>query len=473
MQVASMHFKETAHVKLNDARLQHNLKKMQGKFVAKRRASLVELDDFEGTRDAGKAIRNRALENLDVWLETFERNATARGATVLWAETPADVNALVLEIAAKHAVKKIIKSKSMVSEESALDHAIEAAGMKVVETDLGEYILQINDYEPPSHIIGPALHKSKEEVAELFHKAHGTPVKTGIEELCREARGVLRQHYLTADMGISGGNFFVAETGSVVVVTNEGNATLTTTLPKVHVGDLRHREDRADARGRRDADASPAALVDRAVDLELRRHPHRHEGRRRVPRRRAHVLHPGRQRSYRGARERRARGAALHSLRRVHEPLSGLPERRRPLVRLGLSRPDRLDPHADVRRARQGAGPSGGIHAVQPVRRRLSGPHSACRTSSASSARRRSRPDCDRGTSAPASRCGRGPRAHPALYGFGTKLAVRAMKAWGGRDGMIHKLPVGGGWTEGRDLPAPEGRTFRELYRGKAQEKAS
>src|SRR5215468_5649651 len=115
MQVASMHFKETAHVKLNDARLQRNLKKMQGKFVSHRRASLTELDDFEGTRDAGKAIRNRTLENLDVWLELFERNATARGATVLFAETPADINALVLEIAKKHGVAKIIKSKSMVS----------------------------------------------------------------------------------------------------------------------------------------------------------------------------------------------------------------------------------------------------------------------------------------------------------------------------------------------------------------------
>src|SRR6201987_2968623 len=123
----------------------------------------------------------------------------------------------------------------MVSEESALDRAIEAAGVTVGETDLGEYILQINDYEPPSHIIGPALHKSNEEVADLFAKAHATPRKTEIAELCLEARGVLRQHYLTADMGISGGNFFVAETGSVVLVTNEGNATLATTLPKIHV----------------------------------------------------------------------------------------------------------------------------------------------------------------------------------------------------------------------------------------------
>ena len=154
---------------------------------------------------------------------------------MLWAATPADVNRLVLDIAARHAVRKIIKSKSMVSEESALDHAIEAAGLTVVETDLGEYILQINDYEPPSHIIGPALHKSKDEVAELFHQKHGTPKKDDIQALCLEARSVLREHYLTADMGISGGNFFVAETGSVVLVTNEGNATLTTTLPKVHV----------------------------------------------------------------------------------------------------------------------------------------------------------------------------------------------------------------------------------------------
>src|SRR5215218_1606756 len=108
MQVASMHFKERAHVLMNDDVLQVNLKKIKGKFVAKRRESLVELDDFEGTRDAAKEIRNRALENLDVWLEMFEKNAKARGATVLWAETPAEVNALVLDIATRHSVRKII-----------------------------------------------------------------------------------------------------------------------------------------------------------------------------------------------------------------------------------------------------------------------------------------------------------------------------------------------------------------------------
>src|SRR5260221_3696678 len=209
MHVASMHFKERAHDSLDDALLQVNLQKFRSKFVSKRREAMTELDDLEGTRDAAQSIRQRALNNLDTWLEIFEANATARGATVLWAETPADVNRHVLEIAKRHGAAKIIKSKSMVSEESALDRAIDAAGLKVVETDLGEYILQINDYEPPSHIIGPALHKSKEEVADLFAKTHGTPRKLEITELCFHARQVMRTHYLTADIGNFGGNFLL------------------------------------------------------------------------------------------------------------------------------------------------------------------------------------------------------------------------------------------------------------------------
>jgi hypothetical protein len=252
---------------------------------------------------AGREIRQRALDNLDVWLEMFEANAKARGATVLWAETPAEINKLVLEIAFRHGVRKIIKSKSMVSEESALDHAIEGAGLEVVETDLGEYILQINGYEPPSHIVGPALHKSKEEVSELFHRKHGTPRKIGVEELCLEARQVLRKHYLTADMGISGGNFFVAETGFGRARHERGQCDADHDAASRARGDLGHREDRAHARGRRDTDASLAALGDRPVDLELRRSTDRHQGRRRVPRRRAHVFHPRRQRPHVGAGE--------------------------------------------------------------------------------------------------------------------------------------------------------------------------
>jgi L-lactate dehydrogenase complex protein LldF len=470
MQVTSMHFKERAHVKLNDERLQHNLKKMQGKFVAKRRAALVELDDFEGTRDAGKAIRGRALDNLDVWLEIFERNATARGATVLWAETPADVNALVLEIAAKHAVKKIIKSKSMVSEESALDHAIEGAGMKVVETDLGEYILQINDYEPPSHIIGPALHKSKEEVADLFHKAHGTPLKTGIDELCLEARGVLREHYLTADMGISGGNFFVAETGSVVLVTNEGNATLTTTLPKVHVAIsgiekiVPTLEDIATLM-RLLPRSSTGQSISNYVDILT--------GTKTVG-------------EFNGAEHMyfilvdSGRTAVLAS--EVREALR--------CIRCGACM-NHCPVYQNVGGHSYGwvyPGPIGSILTPMYVgldkAQDLPAASTLCNQCGVVCPVRIPLPDLQRKLRERAFETGLRPwteRAalatwswvaqRPGLYAFATKIGVRVMKWRGGSEGMIHKLPLAGGWTDGRDLPAPTGRTFRELYRAKQEGK--
>ena len=239
MQVQSMHFKARAGAKLADVTLQANLKSFKGKFVGGRAKVVAEYDreggDFEGLRDAGAAVRDRTLANLDAWLERFEAEAQRRGATVLWAENGADVARLVLEIAKRHGVKKVVKSKSMLSEEADLNAALSGAGIQPVETDLGEYILQIKDNERPSHIIAPALHLNKEEVSDLFAKVHGTPRKTVIEEMTREARDVLREHFLTADMGISGGNFLIAETGSVAIVTNEGNGRMVTTLPKVHV----------------------------------------------------------------------------------------------------------------------------------------------------------------------------------------------------------------------------------------------
>ena len=236
MQIQSMHFKARAGQKLADQRLQQNLKKLSTKFVTGRATAITELDDFEATRDAAAERRARAIDNLDVWLATFEKEATRRSATVLYAETAEAASRLVVEIAQKHGVKKAIKSKSMVSEEMALNSALEAAGITPIETDLGEYILQINDNEAPSHIIAPVVHKDKEEIADLFAKVHHKPRLTDIAELTREAREVLRPHFLTADMGITGGNFVIAETGSVAVVTNEGNEGMCTIVPpKVHV----------------------------------------------------------------------------------------------------------------------------------------------------------------------------------------------------------------------------------------------
>ena len=235
MHSRSHRFKDNAAAALANPVLQGNLHKVKDKFVGKRAKAIKELDDFEGTREAAKQIRAKVLEHLDLWLEKFETNATARGATVLWAKDGDEICRHVVEIGQRHGVKKAAKSKSMLSEEAGLNQALEASSIQPVETDLGEYILQINNNEPPSHIIAPVVHKGLDEVADLFHKVHGTPRKTEIPALTREAREVLRSHFLSADMGISGGNFLVAETGSVALVTNEGNGRMVTTLPRVHV----------------------------------------------------------------------------------------------------------------------------------------------------------------------------------------------------------------------------------------------
>jgi len=234
MRVQSMHFQARVGEKLADTRLQNNLKKLAEKFVTARATTMLEID-YEATRQAAVERRNRVLDRLDVWIEIFERNATARGATVLFAETPEKASELVVEIARRHGVKRVTKSKSMVSEEMALNAALEQAGIEPVETDLGEYILQINNNEAPSHIIAPVIHKDKEQVSELFHKVHNKPRLTDISALTREARETLRPKFLNSDMGVTGGNFVIAETGSVALVTNEGNEGMCTVLPKVHV----------------------------------------------------------------------------------------------------------------------------------------------------------------------------------------------------------------------------------------------
>jgi L-lactate dehydrogenase complex protein LldF len=229
-----MHFQARAGEKLADTRLQRNLKKLADKFVTAR-SSVIQEIDFTATRQAAVERRNRALDRLDVWLEMFERNAQARGATVLFAETPAQASELVVKIAQQHDVKLVTKSKSMVSEEMALNAALERAGIESVETDLGEYILQINDNEAPSHIIAPVIHKDKEEISDLFSKVHERPRLTDIPQMTREAREVLRPKFLKSDMGVTGGNFLIAETGSVGIVTNEGNEGMCTVMPRVHV----------------------------------------------------------------------------------------------------------------------------------------------------------------------------------------------------------------------------------------------
>jgi L-lactate dehydrogenase complex protein LldF len=234
MELASDRFKAKAAEALRNPQLQRALERMQSHFVDRRAAALAELPDFEAARAAATAARERVLADLPRYLERFEQAARAAGATVHWAETAEDANRIVTEIARAAGVRKIVKSKSMVTEECGLNEHLERAGLRVVETDLGEYILQLA-HEPPSHIVAPVLHKNKDEIATLFEQRHGRPPQQEIEALVGEAREVLRPHFLDADMGISGANFLIAETGSVMLFTNEGNGRLASTLPRVHV----------------------------------------------------------------------------------------------------------------------------------------------------------------------------------------------------------------------------------------------
>jgi L-lactate dehydrogenase complex protein LldF len=229
-------FRQQARLALNDANLRTALQRAGAGFVTKRALARAELPEFERLCDAAAAVRDHALDNLDRLLVRFEQEVLAAGGQVHWAETPAEASAIVTGICQDAGAKKVAKGKSMVGEEVGLNPALEAAGFDLVETDLGEYIIQLAK-EPPSHIIAPAVHKTREQVAELFERHHDDLHQRlqGIPELVDEARRVMRKQFLTADVGITGANLLIAETGSTVLVTNEGNGDLCATLPDTHI----------------------------------------------------------------------------------------------------------------------------------------------------------------------------------------------------------------------------------------------
>ena len=234
MELTSHKFKSVSSGNLKNEKLQKALGQAKGKFVDARAKAVEDLNNLEEIRQAAADVRNHCLANLDVYLEEWERRAKAAGTIVHWAESAEELNSIVVKIAQQNEVKKIIKSKSMIGEETGLNQYLEGHGIEVKETDLGEYIIQ-QAGEYPSHIIAPATHKSKDDIADLFAEKHERPRLDNIEKLTHEAREILRPHFLDADMGITGANFMIAETGSTVIVTNEGNGRMTTTMPKVHV----------------------------------------------------------------------------------------------------------------------------------------------------------------------------------------------------------------------------------------------
>ena len=463
MQNTALNFKRQVTIKLADTRLQDALSRLQTRFVEGRSAVIGEIHDLQESRTAAAAIRDLVLNDLEHWLLQFEQHATARGAIVHWAESGEDANRIVAEIAAQHNVRTAAKSKSMVSEECGLNEALELAGVKVMETDLGEYILQLS-HEAPSHIVAPVVHKNKEQISDLFAEKHGLPRKTGIADLCREAREVLRPAFLNADMGISGGNFLVAETGSVLIVTNEGNGRLVTTLPRVHVAItgiekvVPTLEDVTTLLRLLPRSATGQSITNYVSVLTGIKNKEDHDGPEHF-----HIilLDNGRSSLIGSEMQEMLRcircGACMNHCP-VYQNIGGhaygwvypgpMGSILTPLLS-GLGKSPDL-PNASTF--------CGACAAVCPVKIPL--------------------PDLLRKLREKQMEQGMKSRRetfflrvwawlalHPAIYALTTKIGVHLMSMLGGKDKLLHFLPGATGWTNGRDFPAPAGKTFRELYR--------
>jgi len=471
VQLQSMHFKARAGEALANPMLQANLRKFQSSgFTALRATAVAEFGPqlFETLRAEGAAIRDRSLANLDAWIERFEEEAVRRGATVLFAETREEACERLIEICRRHGVKKAIKSKSMLSEEAGVNQALEAIGVTPVETDLGEYILQLAG-EPPSHIIAPALHKSKEEVAELFEARHHAPRKDDISRMTREAREVLRRHFLSADLGISGGNFLVAETGSGVIVTNEGNGRMVTTLPRVHVCIT-------------GIEKVIPTLEDFSTLLRL------------LTRSATGQPITNYVSLFTGSRGRQDRDGPEHMVFILVDAgrtnlIGGDMQEMLRCIRCGACMN-----HCPVYRAVGGhsygwvyPGPMGSVLTPSYVglENALDLPHAAtlCGACSVVCPVKIPLPELLRTLREKQVDAGLRPRAerlgfrlwswlarHPRLYALATATALRCLRALGGRRGMIGFVPFGAEWTRNRYLPAPRSsRTFRSLYAARSR----
>jgi len=227
-------FPQRAHAALGDAHLQEALTIATTKFIGLRKESFEGYPAGEALRDRARAIKEATLQQLDQHLERLADNIERLGGHVHWAATGDEARDIILRLCRDKGVRMAVKSKSMATEEIELNEALEAAGVKPVETDLGEYIIQLA-HEKPSHIIAPAIHKTKGQVAELFSRELHGEFAADPEILTAVARKALREKFLQADMGITGANFAVADTGTVVLVTNEGNGRMVTSLPRIHV----------------------------------------------------------------------------------------------------------------------------------------------------------------------------------------------------------------------------------------------
>jgi L-lactate dehydrogenase complex protein LldF len=233
--VPTAEFRERVHAAIEDPHLRQNFRGAMNFLQGKRASQFPEADELEALRDLGEAVRQHALSRLPELLEQLEANLRANGIQVHWADTAEDANRIVHAIAEKHSATRVIKGKSMASEEIELNHYLGERGISCIEADLGEYIVQLAG-EKPSHIVMPAIHKTKSDIAHLFaERIPDTPYTEDVDELIQTGRRALRRAFVDAQIGLSGVNFAAADTGTLWLVENEGNGRLSTTVPDVHI----------------------------------------------------------------------------------------------------------------------------------------------------------------------------------------------------------------------------------------------
>ncbi|MGQ0672572.1 MAG: LutB/LldF family L-lactate oxidation iron-sulfur protein [Hyphomicrobium sp.] len=459
-------FKSAASEALGNPQLRRALDGLPGGLVAQRAAAKARVPEFEAMRTIARDIKDQALADLDLYLEAFEARATAAGTRVHWASTAGEACDLILGLCRAANARLVVKSKSMVAEEIGLNPHLEAAGLDVVETDLGEYIVQIRG-EMPSHIIAPAIHLTKEQIEADFRRRHSAlPPDRPLAEpaqLVAEARLVMREKFLAADVGITGANFLVAETGSAIIVTNEGNADLTHTLPRIHIVITSIEKV---VPSLEDAMALLRVLARSGTGQEMTAYTTLVTG----PRREGdcdgpaecHVVIVDNGRSdilASKAREvlRCIRCGACMNHCPVYGQIGGHAYGTLYSGPIGAVLSPALLGIAAARHPPNASTFCGACEAVCPVKIPLPGLMRRFRES-----------ERDAGLHSFGQRFGLGAWAfvarRPRLYHGLARFAAAILGAVGRKHGRLRRLPFARGWTETRDLPAPQGRTFQQLW---------
>lgn len=474
MKITTPEFKSNAVEALANENLQKAMGHVRVGFIEKRQIAADALPEFDALRDNARDIKNHTLAHLDLYLEAYSEKVEESGGHVHWAQTAEDARNIVLDICRKAGAKTVTKGKSMISEEIGINAFLEQKGIAPIETDLGEYIIQLRG-EAPSHIIAPAVHVLKEQIEEDFRAEHTHLDRDrnldAPESLLDEARQVLRQKFLDADVGITGANFLVAETGTSVIVTNEGNGDLTQTLPKVHIvlASLEKITPTLE-----DVSQILRVLARSATGQEMSVYTTFSTG----PRREAdndgpqeyHVvlLDNGRTNMIGTEFEEMLRcircGACMNHCP-VYHAVGG--------HAYGWVYPGPMG--AVLTPSLEGVEKGGNLPNASTFCGRC---ESVCpmRIPLPKMMRHWREREFERNLNPATQRWGLKFwvwfARRPKLYALGARLAMRSIAILSGGRGRLKSLPLAGGWTKYRDLPAPEGKTFQQLWHasGKAKQ---